>query len=61
MVMKLPKDVREYFKRQGATGGKKRARNLTAEERSESARKAAQTRWAKLQPKSAPEQTGGKK
>jgi hypothetical protein len=31
----------------GRKGGKKRAQNLTAEERRESARKAAQARWAK--------------
>lgn len=31
----------------GRLGGKKRAANLTAEERSESARKAAQSRWKK--------------
>jgi len=31
----------------GRLGGKKRAANLTAEERSESARKAAQDRWRK--------------
>lgn len=30
----------------GAKGGKVRARHMTAEERSESARKAAQARWA---------------
>jgi hypothetical protein len=31
----------------GRKGGKKRAQKLTAEERRESARKAAQARWAK--------------
>jgi len=31
----------------GRKGGKKRAQKLTAEERKESARKAAQARWAK--------------
>jgi hypothetical protein len=31
----------------GRIGGKKRAANLTTEERSESARKAAQSRWNK--------------
>lgn len=31
----------------GRVGGKKRAANLTPEERSESARKAAQSRWKK--------------
>ncbi len=31
----------------GAKGGKTRAKNMTAKERSESARKAAKARWAK--------------
>ncbi len=31
----------------GAKGGKARARNMTPEERSEAARKAAKARWAK--------------
>jgi len=31
----------------GAKGGKARAKNMTPEERSESARKAAKARWAK--------------
>ena len=33
----------------GLIGGKKRAANMTAEERSESARKAAQARWKRKQ------------
>ena len=45
--MKLPEDVREFFRRKGASGGRKRAQNLSAEERRESARKAVQARWAK--------------
>jgi len=51
--VKLPEEIREYFRKQGATGGKTRAANLTAEERSEIARKAVQTRWANAQKKSA--------
>jgi hypothetical protein len=43
----LPKAVLEFFQEQGRIGGKQRAANLTAEERSEQARKAVQTRWAK--------------
>jgi hypothetical protein len=31
----------------GSKGGKARAKNMTAKERSESARKAARARWAK--------------
>jgi len=45
--MKLPDEIREFFKKQGAVGGKTRAENLTAEQRSEAARKAVQSRWAK--------------
>jgi hypothetical protein len=48
---KLPPEVLEYFvrmgKKGGASGGRTRAANMTAEERSESARKAVQARWAK--------------
>jgi hypothetical protein len=48
---KLPEDVRAYFARMGKKGGKiggsLRAAKMTAEERSESARKAVQARWAK--------------
>jgi hypothetical protein len=52
---KLPPDVLEFFRKQGAKGGKKggtrRAANMTAEQRSEAARKAVQARWAKDKPK----------
>jgi hypothetical protein len=34
----------------GKKGGKARAKNMTPEERSESARKASQARWAKKKP-----------
>ncbi len=44
---KLPEAALEFFRKQGKIGGKKRAANLTAEERSEQARKAVQARWAK--------------
>ena len=37
----------ELGKLGGSKGGKARARNMTKEERSESARKAAKARWAK--------------
>jgi len=37
----------EFFRKQGRIGGRKRAANLTAEERSEQARKAVNARWAK--------------
>jgi len=48
---KMPAEVREFFVKMGRKGGKLggavRAANMTAEERSESARKAVQARWAK--------------
>jgi hypothetical protein len=48
---KLPPDVLNYFVKMGRKGGKlggtARAANMTAEERSESARKAVRARWAK--------------
>jgi hypothetical protein len=46
--MKLPEDVREFFRRQGSIGGKKRNAQLSPEERSEIGRKAVQARWAKV-------------
>jgi hypothetical protein len=38
---------REWFRKQGAAGGKKRAENLTPERRKAIARKAAAARWPK--------------
>ncbi len=50
MSRKLPDGVREYFSKLGKKGGKKggpaRAASMTAEERSESARRAVRARWA---------------
>lgn len=43
--MKMPEDVREYFRRQGKIGAKKRHANLTPERRREIAREAARARW----------------
>jgi hypothetical protein len=55
----LPPEVLEFFKRQGARGGKKggtaRAANMTPEQRSEAAREAVKARWAKE--KSTPKQS----
>jgi hypothetical protein len=52
---KLPPSIRDYFVRKGKEGGKlggtARAANMTAEERSESARKAVLARWAKFKSK----------
>ena len=39
--------VREYLSKLGKKGGKARAKNMTAEERAEAARKAVEARWAK--------------
>jgi len=48
---RIPKEIRSYFAKIGAKGGKKggavRASRMTAEERSQSARKAVQARWEK--------------
>ncbi len=46
---KLPPEIRKYFvrmgKKGGAMGGHARASNMTAEERSDSARNAVMARW----------------
>jgi len=51
----MPPEIREFFVKMGRKGGKLggsvRAANLTPEERSESARKAVQARWAKAKKK----------
>ena len=48
---KLPPEIRDYFvrmvKKGDLIGGKARAETLSAEERSESARRAVNARWAK--------------
>jgi hypothetical protein len=44
--MDMPDDVREFFRKQGSIGGKRRMKKLSAEERTEIARNAAQKRWA---------------
>jgi hypothetical protein len=46
-AVKYSKKDREFFRRTGQEGGQTRAKNLSPEERKESARKAAQARWAK--------------
>jgi hypothetical protein len=40
-------EIRDYFARFGKQGGKTRAKNMTPEQRKESARKASEARWAK--------------
>jgi hypothetical protein len=50
-MAKVPQELREYLAKLGKKGGKKggpaRAAAMTPEQRSESARKAVQARWAK--------------
>ena len=50
-MAKIPKEALEFFKKQGAKGGKKsgqaRMEKLTPEKRSEIAKKAAAARWGK--------------
>lgn len=50
-MAKVPQELREYLAKLGKKGGKKggpaRAAAMTAEQRSESARKAVQARWKK--------------
>jgi hypothetical protein len=52
---KLPPEIRSFFVAMGQQGGKlggpARAASMTAEERSENARKAVQARWAKAKAK----------
>jgi hypothetical protein len=45
--VKLPKKALGFFRENGRIGGHRRTANLSAEERSEQARKAVQARWAK--------------
>lgn len=40
-------DIRDYLSKLGKKGGAARARKLTDQQRSDSARKAAQARWSK--------------
>ena len=44
---KMPKEALAFFREKGRVGGRTRAANLSASERSEQARKAVQARWAR--------------
>jgi hypothetical protein len=44
---RLPKEALDFFRQKGRIGGQRRAANLSAEERSDQARRAVQARWAK--------------
>ena len=61
-MVKLPPDVREYFVKMGQKGGKlggiARAAKLSPEQRSASARKAVQARWANIKEQKG--QSGGR-
>ena len=52
MTKKLPPEIKEYFVKQGRKGGKlggpARAARMTAEQRSESARRAVMARWDRI-------------
>ena len=65
MKLDLPDEIREFFRRKGKLGAKRRQQVLSPEKRREIARIAAQARWNKLQPsKKAKEpgaDSGGKK
>lgn len=51
MAKKLPKDIKEFFQREGAKGGKKggksRMAGMTDAQRKELAKKGAAARWGK--------------
>jgi len=49
--LKLPDEIREFFRKQGKIGAAKRHASLTAERRREIAKKAVETRWAKTKAK----------
>jgi hypothetical protein len=45
--MATKQKIRDYFAKFGKEGGKTRARNMTAQQRADAARKAVEARWAK--------------
>ena len=47
----LSAEALDYFRKQGARGGKARKKSLTKEQLSEQGRKAVMARWAKAQKK----------
>jgi hypothetical protein len=55
MAKKLPPEIRAYFVKKGREGGKlggpARAAAMTPKQRSDSARRAVQVRWAKRKEK----------
>jgi hypothetical protein len=47
------KEISDYFRKFGKEGGKTRAKRMSPQERQDSARRAAQARWAKQKKKKA--------
>jgi hypothetical protein len=45
--MATKSEIRDYFAKFGKQGGRKRAKNMTAQQRAEAARRASEARWAK--------------
>lgn len=45
--MEMKQEIRDYFAKFGKEGGKTRAKNMTAQQRADAARKAVEARWAK--------------
>ncbi len=60
--MKLPENIREWFREQGRIGAAKRNANMSPERRRELARQAVQSRWAKAKGQGKPKskKRGGK-
>ena len=65
MKLDLPDEIREFFRRKGKLGAKRRQQVLSPEKRREIARIAAQARWSKQLPskkaKASEADNGGKK
>jgi len=51
LASKSPEALAAYLRRSASRGGKARAKVLTAEERHERARQAAEARWARRKPR----------
>jgi hypothetical protein len=45
--MATKQEIRDYFAKFGKEGGQTRAKNMTAQQRADAARKAVEARWAK--------------
>jgi hypothetical protein len=64
MKLNYPDELREFFRRKGKIGARKRMKVLSPEQRTEIARHAAQARWKKHQQGNAKSddrtKTGGK-